>query len=127
MYLERVLPREALLTVVAAKRLDGQVDALMALEVVVAVEGLGALVALEGPLRLRRGPARVVDVQVVRVVRRQARVVVVVAGEARHAAHHGHGCARVVHVAQHRAGDRAVRGVRDHGRDPVGARGAGVL
>ena len=127
MYLERVLSREALLAVVTPKRLDGQVDALVALQVVIAVESLRALVALEGPLRLRRGPARMVDVQVVRVVRRQARVVVVVAGQTRHAAHHGQRRARMVHVAQHRAGNRAVRGVRGHGRDPVGARGAWVL
>ena len=132
-HLEGVLSGEALLAVVAAKGLDGEVDALVALKVVVAVEGLGALVAFEGALRLDSRPARVVDVDVVRVVLGQGAVVVreagqaarqaagQSAGQARQAAHHGQRRARVVHVAQHGARDRVVRGVRRQGGDAVRA------
>jgi len=47
-YLERVLSREALVAVSAWERLDGQMDSLVSFQVVVAVEALWALIALEG-------------------------------------------------------------------------------
>ena len=53
-YLESILAREALVTVRARERLNGQMDTFMALEVVIAVETLGALVAFERSVR-RRG------------------------------------------------------------------------
>jgi hypothetical protein len=46
-YLERILPREALIAVVAGERLDSQMYPLVSLQVVVPVETLGALVAFE--------------------------------------------------------------------------------
>lgn len=48
--LERILPREALVAVSAGERLDCEVDALVPLKVVIAVEALRALVALERPV-----------------------------------------------------------------------------
>lgn len=45
--LERVLSREALVAVVAGERLDSKMDPLMPLQVVVPVETLRALIALE--------------------------------------------------------------------------------
>ena len=63
-YLQRVLPREALIAMLAGKRLDGQMNALMALEIVIPVEALGALIAFEGAvvgggLLVVRGPQEV--------------------------------------------------------------------
>jgi len=46
-YLERVLSREALVTVAAREWLDGQVDSLVSLQIMVAIETLWALIALE--------------------------------------------------------------------------------
>ncbi len=46
-YLERILPREALVAVPTRERLDRKVYPLMPLEIVVAVEALRALIALE--------------------------------------------------------------------------------
>lgn len=51
-YLESILSGEALVAVIAGKRLHGQVNTLMTLEVVVSVEGLRAHVALEGAFLL---------------------------------------------------------------------------
>lgn len=53
MTLESVLAGEALAAEGAREGLDGQVDSLVALQVVVAAEGLGALITLEGLLRGR--------------------------------------------------------------------------
>jgi len=47
-YLERVFARETLVAMIAGKGLDSQVDSLVPLEIVVAVETLWALVAFEG-------------------------------------------------------------------------------
>jgi hypothetical protein len=49
-YLQGILPREALIAVVAGKRLDGEMDPLMPLQVMVAVEALWALIAFERPV-----------------------------------------------------------------------------
>lgn len=46
-YLERVFPRKALVAVVAREGLDSQVDPLVSLQVVVPVEALRTLIALE--------------------------------------------------------------------------------
>ena len=51
-YLERILPREALLTMTAREGLDRQVNPLMPLQVVIAVEALRTLIALERPVVL---------------------------------------------------------------------------
>lgn len=48
--LQCIFPAEALVAVVAREGLDRQMDPLVALQVVVAIERLRALVALEGPL-----------------------------------------------------------------------------
>jgi hypothetical protein len=50
MSLQGILPREALIAVVAGKRLDGEMDPLMPLQVMVAVEALWALIAFERPV-----------------------------------------------------------------------------
>ena len=49
-YLQGVFSREALVTVGAWKRLDCQVDPLVSFQVVVPIEALGTLVALEWPV-----------------------------------------------------------------------------
>jgi hypothetical protein len=49
-YLERVLAREALIAVIAGKRLDSKMDPLMPLQIVVSVEALRTLIALERPV-----------------------------------------------------------------------------
>lgn len=46
-YLEGVLPREALVAVVARKGLDGKMDSLVSLQIMVPVKALWALVTLE--------------------------------------------------------------------------------
>ena len=51
-YLQSVLPAEALFAVAAWERLDSKVDPLVPLQVVVSVETLRALIALEGTVRL---------------------------------------------------------------------------
>lgn len=53
-HLQCVLPREALLAMIARERLDRQMDPLMPLQIVVAVEALRALVALERTIVGRR-------------------------------------------------------------------------
>lgn len=50
MPLECIFSGEALVAVGAGKGLDGQMDPLVALEIVVAVEALGALITLERPI-----------------------------------------------------------------------------
>jgi hypothetical protein len=52
-YLECVLPRKALVAVVAGKRLDSQMYPLVSLQVVVPVEALWTLVAFERPIVCR--------------------------------------------------------------------------
>jgi hypothetical protein len=49
-YLQGVFSREALVTMGAWKRLDCQVDSLVSFQVVVPIEALGALIALEWPV-----------------------------------------------------------------------------
>lgn len=49
-HLQCVFTAEAFVAVVARERLDRQMDPLVALQIVIAVERLGALVALEGSL-----------------------------------------------------------------------------
>jgi len=46
-YLERILPREAFVAVIARERLDSKMDPLVPLQIVIPVEALGALIALE--------------------------------------------------------------------------------
>ncbi len=122
-HLQGILPAETLVAEAAGEGLHGQVDALVALEVVVPVEGLGALVALEGPLLLRLllralavpvalvvvrvGLRHVVRVLLVRVRRRQLDVGG--GGEVRRqaepgdAANEAYGPARVADVGHDRA------------------------
>lgn len=52
-YLQRVLAREALIAVRAGERFHGQMNPLMTLEIVVAVEALRTLVAFEWPVGSR--------------------------------------------------------------------------
>lgn len=49
-YLKCVLPREALIAVVAREGLDSQMDPLVSLQVVVSIEALWTLVTLEWPV-----------------------------------------------------------------------------
>ena len=49
-YLESILSREALVAVVAGERLDSKMNPLVALQIVVAVEALRALIAFERPI-----------------------------------------------------------------------------
>ena len=49
-YLQGVFSREALVTMGARKRLDCQVDSLVSFQVVVSIEALGTLIALEWPI-----------------------------------------------------------------------------
>jgi hypothetical protein len=53
-YLQSILAGETLVTMTARERLNRQMDALMALQVVIAVEALWALIALEGTVIMRR-------------------------------------------------------------------------
>jgi len=99
MPLERVFPRKSLFAIITSKGLDSQVYPLMPLQVMIPVECLLAFIAFEWPLRLRRWTARMVDVEGMRVVRRQARMMAVVR-KPRHAADHGQGSTRMVHIAQ---------------------------
>jgi len=55
MSLKSILSRKALVAVTAWERLDGQMDSLVSLEIVVAVEALGALVASEWSIVRRIG------------------------------------------------------------------------
>jgi hypothetical protein len=118
-HLQGILAREALLAVAAGKRLHGQMDPFVAFEVVVPVEALRTLVALEGTL-LSGGSTGVVAVQAVGEM-----VTVAVAHVWWHAtaAHHGQGRARLVHVAQDGARDLAVGGVGAHRRDRTRIKG----
>jgi len=52
MSLQCIFSGEALFTVSAGERFHCQMDSLMALQIVVAIEGLGALVAFEGSVVL---------------------------------------------------------------------------
>ena len=63
-YLQRILSREALVAVGARERLDCQVDPLVSLQIVVAVEALRALIALEWPVGRGRLLVRVVSHEV---------------------------------------------------------------
>lgn len=96
--LQRILPRESLFTKGTRKRLDSQMNLLVSFQVVVPVEALGTLVALEGPVLVCLRLVRVaIHVQVVRSVRRRSGVV----ASGHHAAdvsdgHHGR--AGLVHV-----------------------------
>lgn len=56
-YLKSILAREALVTVRAGERLHGQMNALVAFEVVIAVETLGTLVTFERSVRRGGGHA----------------------------------------------------------------------
>lgn len=66
-YLQGILAREALVAVAAGEGLDGQVDALVTLQVVVAVEALWALIASERSVVLWAGLLRVVTIHSVHV------------------------------------------------------------
>lgn len=50
--LQCIFPRKALLAVAAGERLHGQVNSLVAFQIMIAVEGLGALIAFEGSVVL---------------------------------------------------------------------------
>lgn len=65
--LQRVLARETLIAVPARERLDRQMDPLMPLEVMVAVEALRTLIAAERAVVLRARLRRVVSVQLLHV------------------------------------------------------------
>lgn len=67
-YLEGVFPGEALLAMAARERLHRQVDTLMPLEIVIPVEALGALVALEWAVIGRSGSRMTVHVLEARCV-----------------------------------------------------------
>lgn len=91
--LQSVLAREALLAVAARERLHRQVDALVALQVVVPVEALGALVALERTVVLLL--LLLLAVVAVHVLHPTAHLVRVLHA---HAAHEGHLAAGAVYV-----------------------------
>lgn len=110
--LEGVLPGEALVAGTAGKRLDGHVDLLVPLQIVVPVESLGALVALERALLVR-----VVGLGV-GVGHVEAAVGVVV----HDLAHDVKGWPGLVEIGQHGSGQRAavpVGTVQGAGRAPV--------
>lgn len=52
MSLESILAREAFIAVTARERLDSQVDTLVALQIVISIEALWALIALERAIRV---------------------------------------------------------------------------
>lgn len=110
MSLESILAGEALGAEVAGERLDSQMDSLVTLQVVVAAEGLHALVALEGTLRLSSGLVSVVTVH-------HMLSAVVLANS--HTRNHGHLATWLVDVGHDRAGAHANRvigiSVRSHG------------
>lgn len=56
-HLKRVLSRETLITVGARERLHGQMNSLVAFQIVIAIEALWALVALEWSIGSRGGHA----------------------------------------------------------------------
>lgn len=85
-YLEGILAGEALGAEGARERLDSQMDALVALEIVVAAERLNTLIALEGSFRLGLGLA-VLAIHHVRTVALR-----------NHTRHHGHLTSRLVHI-----------------------------
>jgi hypothetical protein len=99
-YLQCVLAREALVTVGARERLHGQVNPLVALQVMIPVEALGALITLEWSIgswtRHTMVGYRVSSVEMLGVgdvstieTRQNARL---------HSAHHRHGTIRAVDV-----------------------------
>lgn len=53
MSLQRILPRKALITVAAGEWLHRQMNPLMSLQVMIAVEALGALIAFEWTIIMR--------------------------------------------------------------------------
>ena len=77
-YLQGVFSREALITMGAGKRLDCQVDSLVSFQVVVSIEALRTLIALEWPVVRSCLLVRVVSLHEVRHLGRVSTV------EARH-------------------------------------------
>jgi hypothetical protein len=67
-HLERVFPREALITMSTREWLHRQVNSLMALEIMIPVEALRALVTLERPIVMRWCRLRLVRIVVVHVL-----------------------------------------------------------
>lgn len=63
-HLQRILPREALLAVPARERLHRQMDPLMSLQIMIPVEALRTLIALERPIVLLLRLAGVAHVHV---------------------------------------------------------------
>lgn len=103
---ERILARKALITVTARERLYREVDSLVPLQVVIPVEALGTLVALEGPIMVRRllwGACPVLTVHGLRVGS-----VATVKAYWKHirlyVAHHRHLCSGTVHIRHNRTG-----------------------
>lgn len=105
-YLESVLARERLVAVLAGEWLDSQMNTLMSLQIVIAVEGLWALIALERPVVLWR---RLLWVSVRRTVIHAVHVCCMSTVESeREARAHGtidqlHLTIRILHVRENRA------------------------
>jgi hypothetical protein len=96
-YLECVFAGETLVAVAAGEWFHCQVNALVSLQVVIAVETLRALIALEGPVIYRLGLLGVCAVNVLHV----GRVATVEATEAVHAVDERQAVARVADVREH--------------------------
>lgn len=88
--LQCIFPRKALLAMAAGEWLHCQMDTLVSLQVVVSVEGLWALVALEGAVVWWRLALGVMPVHLMRMLRVSLHV---------HAAYQRHLVSGVVHVA----------------------------
>jgi hypothetical protein len=108
-YLEGVFPREAFVAVRARERLDGEMDALVALQIVVSIEALGTLIALEWSVGCRGGHAMrrwVAPVQMLGT----GDVSTVESGQQTGLhAHHGHGTSRAVDIGHDRSVHRRKR------------------
>jgi len=109
-YLQGILPRKALITHGAGKRLHSEMYPLVPLQVVVSVETLDALVTLERPFVLLLSGR--VAVHVMSLMRTQSRMMI---AHAVQWTHHGQGGARLMHVAHDGAGHVMVRVRADAG------------
>lgn len=114
-YLQRVFSGETLVAVATRERLDGKMDPLMPLQVVVSIEALWALVAAEWPIILLDLGLRVTVHLLLHLCRRVTAVKAAGDHAVRHAANHLQLAARVVDVGQYGSWERvlvlsAVRG-----------------
>src|SRR4051812_3098101 len=102
-HLEGVFPRKALVAVRARERLHGEMDALVALQIMVPIEALGTLIALEWSVGCRGGHAMRRWVGPVQMLGACDMSTVESGQKTGLHAHHRHGTTRAVHICHDRS------------------------